>query len=79
MDQVSQRKTRNYARIWRCLYSRGHMRTEQWKLKFLAAMLYPRNSKEKRDGLPPNTLTLQRHLCNRCSDRTFNFFKEGNS
>ena len=28
---------------------------------------------------PPNTLTLQRHLCNRCSDRTFNFFKEGNS
>jgi hypothetical protein len=28
---------------------------------------------------PPNTLTLQRYLRNRCSDRTFNFFKEGNS
>ena len=58
------------------------MRTEQWKFKFLAATLYPKNSKEKRDGLPPNTLTqiiagLQRHLRNRCSDRTFNFFKEG--
>ena len=48
----------------------------------MAATLYPRISKVKRNGLPPNTITqiiagLQRHLRNRCSDRTFNFFKDG--
>jgi hypothetical protein len=66
---------------WRCLYYRRHMRTEHWKFKFVAATLYPRISKVNRDGLPPNTLTQiiagsQRHLRNRCSDRTFKFFKE---
>ena len=31
MGQVSQRKTANYARIWRCLYSRRHMRVHEAK------------------------------------------------
>jgi hypothetical protein len=40
MGQVSQRKTRNYTRICRCLYPKGHMRT--WMSRYIFAFVIQR-------------------------------------